>query len=466
MDTEQQLPPHAPEAEAAVLGSLLTESYKFTERMAVVISRLTQPEVFYDLRHRTVFLALQGIHSEGRPADVTLLRQRLHDTGRLEEVGGASFVSELADLGNPALLDHYVAIVAEKFAARQAISMAANWEAAIRPSGSLSESQLERMRADVEALATQSRCHLLTEPKNIARAVDFDEKIRQTWTEGTKRKEPGWKLPFNVAFHLRSHESTLFTGESGSGKSSVLGQMAVVMAKEHGVRTFIASFEMPPWITYWIMMRQVLGTNRLDFTKAEDEERYQAALAFVQKYIYVYDFQGIGNWQVLLDTFQWVRREMDIEVFIVDSVMRIGIMDDDYTTQGMVAARYTTFATQTGAHVVLVVHQNKSSDSSAKTRVRGTAQWTDNVCNVAGMKRNSAKAEKIEAWKEEVRTGEMPETEFRSKVDGMRLQWDAKFEWHKQRYPGSVQNGSRYLYFDQPSLQFLENVNDRPSCFV
>jgi len=40
--------------------------------------------------------------------------------------------------------------------------------------------------------------------------------------------------------------------------------------------------------------------------------------------------------------------------------------------------------------------------------------------------------------------------------------WDSKFVLSKQRWPGSQQNASKWLYFNHESLQFHEEANQAP----
>jgi twinkle protein len=220
----------------------------------------------------------------------------------------------------------------------------------------------------------------------------------------------------------------------------------------------IASMEVPPEITLWIMARQLLGVGKLECNEL-NIAKITRALAWLNKRVLLYNFLGITDWRELLNTFRYARANRHGAVFIVDSVMRIGIPDDDYALQGIVAAQFADFSVKQGAHTFLVVHENKG-DGRAKDKVRGSKQWTDNAHNVCGMKRNEAKAEKLEELKAENAAGELSNEDFEKKKIGMRKLWDAKFILSKQRWPGSQQNASRWLYFDHEALQFHEQPGD------
>jgi hypothetical protein len=107
-------------------------------------------------------------------------------------------------------------------------------------------------------------------------------------------------------------------------------------------------------VTAWIMSRQLIGVGRLE-QSAENERRIGEAFEWMDSRFTVYDFRGIANWRELLDVFRWAREHQDNDVFIVDSVMRIGIEDDNFAEQGLAAAAFANFALTTKSHVFLVL---------------------------------------------------------------------------------------------------------------
>jgi len=472
MNVTDSLPPHSENAERAVIGSILAADLDGPDgpgqALSTAMIRLQSPEAFYDLRNRIVIQAMLGLHVEGKPINVVLLQERLKDTGNLDSVGGASFISSLPDHAAPGLLDRFVDIVAQKALARDALQMTAGWQNAIRPAGQISEGRIEEMLRQLNALQAKAVPALDRAPKSIRKPTDVGDEVFKLWFD-QKSQVPGWDLPFPFVWKIRTHEMSVFTGDNGAGKSSFLSQLVLNLA-EQGVKSCIASMEMPIARTVWIMTRQMLGTNTLEHTK-QNEQRLTAAIFWLSQWVDIYDFLGITTWQGLLDVFRYERRERAMGFFVVDSVMRIGIEDDDYSQQGIAAATFAKFAVTTGAHLVLVVHQNKSTEGSQKNRVRGTKQWTDNADNVIGIMRHEKKGEKIaeiEAGIERtsvrmargklsIKQVEEAAKEVKSeqeKKTKLEEDWDSKFFLQKQRFPGTPQNGSRFLGFDKTSLQF------------
>src|SRR5438552_5077213 len=115
-----RLPPHSPEAEKGVLGCVLLSP---NDCMGECIEKLKSgPDVFYDLRHQTIFNALAEMYDSREPIDVITLQQRLKNKQLLEEVGGIAYLSSLPDMvPSAANLSYYLDIVQEKYLLRKMI---------------------------------------------------------------------------------------------------------------------------------------------------------------------------------------------------------------------------------------------------------------------------------------------------------------------------------------------------------
>ena len=102
-------PLHNLEAEQSVLGAiLLTDAALY----GVVIEEMLRPEDFYRDRHRIVYEAMLELYEHSEPVDALTVTEHLRQTGRLDDLGGASAVHALAgavpSAGN---VRHYAQIV-------------------------------------------------------------------------------------------------------------------------------------------------------------------------------------------------------------------------------------------------------------------------------------------------------------------------------------------------------------------
>ncbi len=115
-----RLPPHSSEAEQGVLGCIFLSP---NECMGECISKLKAgSEVFYDLRHQTIFELLSEMFDKREGIDVITVQQRLKDKQLLDQVGGVAYLSTLPDaVPSAANLTYYLDIVQEKFLLRKMI---------------------------------------------------------------------------------------------------------------------------------------------------------------------------------------------------------------------------------------------------------------------------------------------------------------------------------------------------------
>jgi replicative DNA helicase len=116
----ERLPPQNLEAEMAVLGSMLLDE----DAVSIAIESLDSA-YFYKDTHQRVFEAIVGLYSNNKAVDLITLTDELRRKGLLESVGGASFISSLANaVPTSANVSHYVGIVKGKYILRTLISNA------------------------------------------------------------------------------------------------------------------------------------------------------------------------------------------------------------------------------------------------------------------------------------------------------------------------------------------------------
>ncbi|MDP6106887.1 MAG: replicative DNA helicase [Candidatus Brocadiia bacterium] len=112
--------PHDTQAEMGVLGSMMLTP----EAAHLASERLTRGS-FYTLSHQEIFEALANLFDERNTIDIILLRQELKQREKLEQVGGARYLTELMEaVPTSANAEHYVDIVRNNAVRRQLIETA------------------------------------------------------------------------------------------------------------------------------------------------------------------------------------------------------------------------------------------------------------------------------------------------------------------------------------------------------
>ncbi len=112
-----RVPPQSLEAEMGVLGSMLLDR----DAIAVVVE-LLRPEDFYREAHRLVYATIVDLFERGEPVDLITVTDRLRDLGKLEDAGGAAYVSGLLNaVPTAANAEYYARIVLQKSMLRSLI---------------------------------------------------------------------------------------------------------------------------------------------------------------------------------------------------------------------------------------------------------------------------------------------------------------------------------------------------------
>jgi replicative DNA helicase len=123
--TADRLPPHSDECERGVLGALLLEPLI---NVPVCIEKVKAgADVFYDLRHQTIYDAILRMYDVNQPINVITVMQHLKDVNMLEQVGGITYLQDLPDAVTFASeLSAHLDIVISKFLLRKMIHACTN----------------------------------------------------------------------------------------------------------------------------------------------------------------------------------------------------------------------------------------------------------------------------------------------------------------------------------------------------
>jgi replicative DNA helicase len=116
------LPPHAMEAEAALLGSILIDPKCLARIMAIV-----RKESFMRPANAIVFEHILRVQKQRNTVDIVLLNQSLADGRQLQIIGGRDYLVTLAtSVPSAAHAEYYARLIAEKFIVRCALEWAGN----------------------------------------------------------------------------------------------------------------------------------------------------------------------------------------------------------------------------------------------------------------------------------------------------------------------------------------------------
>jgi twinkle protein len=278
----------------------------------------------------------------------------------------------------------------------------------------------------------------------VRRAEEFHSAMRDRMTkdEFALGLELPWKKTRDL-FRIRPNELTLWPGINGHGKSALIGQVMLV-AMAQGAKVLIASMEMKPEATLERMYRQAFKGR--DY----NEEMALDFMDWSNQKLWMYDHVGSVKWQTLLGVMRYAHIELGIDQFVIDSLMRCGINDDDYTGQKNFVDALCTFRNDYPVHVHLVVHSKKLADEYAppgKYDVKGSGTMTDLADNVCTVWRNKKKESAI------AKPSHMRSPSEETAISGP----DALLVVDKQRH--HEWEGSIALWYVRGAIQFVETEN-------
>lgn len=116
-----RIPPQNIEAEQAVLGAIFLEP----QTALMLASEILVPEDFYRSSHQKIFQSMLRLADKGEPVDLVTVTKDLADAKILDEVGGVSYLSDLANsVPTAANVEYYAKIVEEKSILRRLIRTA------------------------------------------------------------------------------------------------------------------------------------------------------------------------------------------------------------------------------------------------------------------------------------------------------------------------------------------------------
>lgn len=114
-----RLPPHSTEDEQGVIGCILLSPNECLDKIQ---SRIGDNEIFYDLRHRTIFERMAEMHSRQEPIDLITLHRNLKDNEQLDQIGGHQYLETLLNsVPSASNLSYYLDAIETKLVLRKII---------------------------------------------------------------------------------------------------------------------------------------------------------------------------------------------------------------------------------------------------------------------------------------------------------------------------------------------------------
>ncbi|KAJ8416153.1 hypothetical protein AAFF_G00381750 [Aldrovandia affinis] len=181
----------------------------------------------------------------------------------------------------------------------------------------------------------------------------------------------------------RKGELTVFTGPTGSGKTTFISECALDLCMQ-GVNTLWGSFEINNVRLAKIMLTQFC-MQRLE----DSLEQYDAwADKFEDLPLYFMTFHGQQTIKTVLDTMHHAVYLYDISHVVIDNLQFMMGQEnpsiDKFAVQDHIIGAFRRFATNSSCHVTLIIHPRKEEDDKElqTASIFGTAKASQEADNV------------------------------------------------------------------------------------
>lgn len=222
----------------------------------------------------------------------------------------------------------------------------------------------------------------------IKKLVSSDEMEERLLARMQPRAEP-FSLAFmrrqwpHTGFYFRPGEVTIWAGYTGVGKSTILNFMTCNLIAD-SLKTFIASLEQPIETMLHRLAIVFYGEN-------VSEDIVRTWLREISTNLTFADVVGSMKQADLMEMMWFSFRRYGTQHFIIDSLMRIEGLEEDYDAQGQFLTVLQNFVKETGSHVHLVAHLGKPPANGERPTlysVKGSSLIVNNADNVLLVSRN------------------------------------------------------------------------------
>lgn len=243
------------------------------------------------------------------------------------------------------------------------------------------------------------------DPEGLRRPIDYQDKVVHLFWPAHEELE-GYPVPYQkLAGKLlfRPAEMTLWSGAAGSGKSQIISDCIPHWIK-YGSRVCLASLEMKGEQTLRRMVKQTGGVDR------PTPQFIEHILGYLDSGLLLYERVGKAGVEALLEVFDYARAKYGCDQFIIDSLMRLGIPQDDYNGQEKAVFHIVDWTIKHNVHTHLVAHARKSDKQAGAPEtedIKGAMEIGANAFNILTVWRNRRHEDELQAAKTEADRAEL-----------------------------------------------------------
>ena len=318
--TRDRFVPANPEAEQAVLGSLLIDP-----DAVIKVASFLKAEDFYQEKNGWIFQAILDLHERREPADFVTVTDELERRRQLAEVGGSPYVLDLINAVPTAIhVEHYAHIVERTSVLRKLI----------RAAGQIAQLAYDETTEDVQEVVDRAEQIVFGVAEN--RAQRDLTAVRTIMPDVVDRIDflyhhrgeilgvpTGFKLLDRVLGGLQKSDLIILAARPGVGKTSLAVSIAQNAARKYGKRVALFSLEMSNEQLVQRMLAAETGIDsqrlRLGDIHGEDEwhRLMEAAGALAEAHIFIDDTPAVTAMELRTKA-RRLYAEHDLDLIVVD----------------------------------------------------------------------------------------------------------------------------------------------------
>ncbi len=309
--------PQAVDLEEAVLGACLLDKDAFT-----IVVEFLEPKSFYLPAHQEIFTAMKNLFHEQKPIDLLTVQESLHKTGKLNAIGGTTYLMDLSNkIASAANIEYHARIVLQKHIQRELISISNN---TIKEAFEDHKDVLELLDWVEQRLYEISDENLNTGFKpvsDIAAEVRKELEYIASKEDATVGVPSGFDDLDKVTNGWQSSDLIIVAARPGMGKTAFVLSLAK-NAVERGYPVAIFSLEMEDkqLVQRMISMDSEINTSRIRAAKLDQSEwnrLYQSVEKMSELPLYIDDTAGINIFELRAKC-RRLKQNHDIQMIIID----------------------------------------------------------------------------------------------------------------------------------------------------
>lgn len=210
-----------------------------------VVSEFLKPECFYKESHQNIYTAITNLALNQEPIDMLTVTQQLKKIGKLEEVGGQAFLSELTGkVASAANIEYHAQIIVQKYLARELIRVSSD----IQTKAFDEKTDVDELMQDAEGQLFEITQRNLKKDVThigpiITEAIDLIQAAANR-PDGFTGIPSGFNYLDQITSGWQKSDLIIIAARPAMGKTAFVLSMAKNMAVEYNFPVAIFSLEM------------------------------------------------------------------------------------------------------------------------------------------------------------------------------------------------------------------------------